>query len=124
VVSTAFMSVIDAVHAQANGNVIKRPMAIGYMMTLETFIPGLGISSQRYAPTSLPRKEYTALLTLRMKANPSLFHPVELVVSLKIHEAGSRWFRLHTSSAIVVAERVQTASIAENMVSKSTVVES
>lgn len=45
--STAVMSVMEAMQATAYGHAVIRPMAIEYMMTLGTFLPRLGISSQR-----------------------------------------------------------------------------
>jgi hypothetical protein len=47
---------MENMQAHANGNAVMRLMRRGYMITFGTFFPGFGISSQRWAPASLPRK--------------------------------------------------------------------
>lgn len=76
------------------------------MMTLGTFFPGFGISSHRCAPASLPRKAYTALLTLSTKENPLFAHPVPFEVSVKTQDADACESRLQMKSVIVVADSV------------------
>ena len=105
-VSTACKSMIENMRAQAKGNAVTSPITSGYMMTFGTFFPGFGISSHRCAPASLPRKAYTALLTLSTKANPLSDQPVPLVLSVKIQEAVACEFRLQMNSVTVVAESV------------------
>jgi hypothetical protein len=93
-------------HAQAKGKAVINPMTNGYKITFGTFLPGFGISSHRCAPASLPKKAYTALLTLSRKENPLFVHPVPLEVSVKTQDADAWESRLQMNSVIVVAERV------------------
>ena len=72
-------------------------------------IVGFGISSQRWAPQSTPRKPYKALTVHRRKARPSLDQPVELVVSANTKLAD---WKLGAAQARIVI-MVTTIDVAE-----------
>ena len=98
---------MEATQATVKGHEVRRPARIGHMIARGTLRPGFGISSQRWAAASVPRKAKTPFMTARMKAKPVLGHPVELVVSPKTHDAGWKLSRAQARRVMNVAVRTR-----------------